>query len=175
MKKKPDQKKESEAEEKPLVMPSNEDIMSDPAKHLGIAVKKLNEQAERIVVLETLVERMAVHLGNSDAKLAPLIEYANQIKEARKNAAGQSQPTEEQPSTGEGNWLKDVFREGMRGEAKRLTRTEEMFIDMGQEMMLTGKYFMRDILSRGAKNVIDQVEEDMKKIRAAKEKAKDEN
>jgi len=156
--------KSTKKKAKPVLrLPSKTELFRNPEKYINQAVEAFQAQEQRINNIETALTQIATHIGESDKKLAPLVQLADQIQKSREAMAKAPQGQPQMPmGQGGGQGLEElimkygpmIFGGGGGGSSE----FDKMLREMGMENMLLGREVIRQVFSRGAKEILETVD-----------------
>lgn len=127
------QPSEEEAPTAPaLKLPSKAELFKNPMKFIGMAVETYQQMDARMTNVENAIMTIAKHIDESDKKLAPLVDLAEKVKQARTaQPQNTSQPTGI-PSSGGNEGLIQLLMQmapallgGGGGQSERMTKLSE--------------------------------------------------
>jgi len=177
---KPDKVSTKKPTKKAIVKPVLFDISKfdqekiDAAEAMGLPLRQLantmNDYAQSVEVrFEILAKAIPTNEDIEGAMGQALVKIRQkQIEEYRKAVAEGNVQQGQGRGGGSREFLENMLARAVMGGGGGVSETDKMFIELGKETMLVGKYFMRHVLEKGAKDVIEKVDADMAKIRESK-------
>jgi len=136
-------------------------------KYIGQAVEQFQKMDARVSNIEYAVVEMAKHIDSRDKSLAPLVELAEKAKKMREAQSTNTQQSSQQGTAQSLGGLLQLLPMIM-GSGGGESEFDKTLKEMGMENMLLGREVIRQVFSRGAKEILDTVDGKMKAFRESR-------